>query len=98
MFALSVFLEVSPEHIEDFKQAALRHAANSKNNESGCLAFEVFQAPDNPARFFFYECYTDRKAVEEVHNKADYFARFGQTTGAWIVSKERREWQSPDAG
>lgn len=92
MYALSVFLDVAPEHAEAFKAAALAHAANTIGNEAGCLAFEVFQAPDNPSRFFFYECYTDRAAVEEVHNKAAYFAEFGRKTSAWILHKEKAVW------
>ncbi|MDL2216465.1 antibiotic biosynthesis monooxygenase [Desulfovibrio sp. OttesenSCG-928-M14] len=92
MHALSVFFEIDPQHITDFKEAALAHAANSLGNEPGCLAFEIFQAPDNPVRFFFYECYTDLQALEEVHNKAAYFAEFGPKVSPWVVRWKRSDW------
>ena len=34
MYALSVMLTIDPAHVEDFKAAALRHAANTKTNEN----------------------------------------------------------------
>lgn len=92
MYALSVFLDIVPEHVPAFKAAALVHAANTLGNEAGCLAFEIFQSPNNPARFFFYECYTHREAVEEVHNKAAYLAEFGKKTAPWVIKKEIAVW------
>lgn len=96
MYAISVIFEIAPDRVDDFKAAALAHAVNSKSNEPGCLAFDVFWSAEQPGRFYFHECYTDKAAVEEVHNKASYFAEFGKKVAPWIVKKERHVWDSLD--
>jgi quinol monooxygenase YgiN len=45
-----------------FAQLIDRHAHNSRTLEDGCLAFDVCQDPDDPARFVFYEVYRDQAA------------------------------------
>ena len=96
MYALSVMLTIDPAHAEDFREAALRHAANTKTNETGCLGFEVFAAEDDPNRFYFHEIYVNKAAVEDIHKKAPYMAEFGQKTRDWVVSRELLSWNSVD--
>lgn len=92
MYALSVVIKVDPAHSEEFKKAALQHAANTKTNETGCLGFDVFAAEDDPSLFYFHEVYSSKSAVTDVHNKAPYMAEFSQKTGGWIVSRDLRAW------
>lgn len=94
MFAISVVLEVKPAHVEEFKAAALRHAHNSKTNETGCLGFDVFVSTDSPSKFYFHETYVNKAAVDDVHAKAPYLKEFGELTADWIVSKELHTWNS----
>ncbi|CAE8689871.1 unnamed protein product [Polarella glacialis] len=52
--ALTVHLEIAPEHIDGFKKVMLRHADCSRN-EYGCLRFDVLQEADAPNKFTLYE-------------------------------------------
>lgn len=96
MYALSVMFIIDSARSADFKEAALRHAANSKTNETGCLGFDVFVAENDPNRFYFHEVYVNKAAVEEVHNKALYMAEFAKKTKDWILSREILYWNSAD--
>jgi autoinducer 2-degrading protein len=96
MYALSVMLSIDPAHCEEFRHAALRHAGNTKTNETGCLIFDVFVAQDNPNRFYFHEVYVNKAAVEEVHNKAPYLAEFRKKIGDWVLSQEILAWTHAD--
>ena len=96
MYAISVMFDIEPDHIEDFKAAALAHADNSKTNEKGCLGFAVFQSYDREDRFYFHEVYESKAAVDEVHGKAPYLAEFGRITKPWILKKELETWESAE--
>lgn len=98
MYALSVMLTIDPAHVEDFKAAALRQAANTKANETGCLAFEVFVSADDPTRFYLHEAYVNKAAVDDIHDKSPYMAEFRKTTQNWVVARERLCWNSADKG
>jgi quinol monooxygenase YgiN len=94
MFAISVFFEIDPAHVRDFTAAALEHAGKTLANERDCIAFDIFSDPDDGCRLYFHECYTDKNAVEDVHNKTPYFAAFGERTKGWILKREPRVWES----
>lgn len=96
MYAISVMVEIAPEHVEDYKNAALAHADNSRTNETGCLGFAVFRSQDKPNRFYLHEVYESRAAVEEVHNKTPYMAEFRTRTAPWVLSKELETWESAE--
>ena len=96
MYALSVMFVIDPAHAQDFKEASLRHATNTKTNETGCLGFDVFVSESDPSRFYFHELYANKAAVEEIHNKAPYMAEFGQKTCDWIRSREILFWNSAE--
>ncbi|MDR2076046.1 MAG: antibiotic biosynthesis monooxygenase [Desulfovibrio sp.] len=94
MYTLSVLLEVDPGHREEFKAAALRHAANTRTLEKGCLGFEIYESPEDPARFYFHEVYADKAAVTEVHDKSPSLAEYVAKTAGWIRNRVREEWNS----
>lgn len=96
MYALSVQFVIDPAHAHDFKDAALRHAASTKTNETGCLGFDVFVAENDPSRFYFHELYANKQAVEDIHNKAPYMEEFRKKTGDWIRSREIHFWNSAE--
>lgn len=96
MYALSVMFTIDPARSADFREASLRHAANTKTNETGCLGFDVFVAEGDPNRFYFHEVYVNKAAVEDIHKKAPYLAEFGQKTRDWILSRELITWNSAD--
>jgi len=90
MRAISAIITVKPEYIEEFKSFALKHAENSKKEE-GCVAFDVFQAQDSPARFYFHELYKSQDAVES-HGKTPHFALFQEKSAQWALAKDISVW------
>ncbi len=96
MYAISVMVDIDPDHAEDYKNAAMAHADNSRTNETGCLGFAVFRSCDKPNRFYLHEVYENRAAVEEVHNKTPYMAAFKALTAPWVLGKELETWESAE--
>ena len=94
MYTISVILDIDPDHIEDFKAAALLHAHNSKTHEPGCLVFDVFQSTERPDRFYLHERYEDKAAWAEVHQKAPYLEEYRKKTGGWVKGKHIEHWFS----
>ena len=92
MLNISVMVEVHPEFVEQYAEAALRHANNSFTKEEGCLGFAVHKHETDPNRFFLYESYRSRKDFEEVHKVAPYLAEFGKLTTPWVKKKEIVVW------
>ena len=92
MFAISVMFTIDPKHTDEFKAASLRHAKNTKTNETGCLCFDIFCSTDEPTHFYFHETYVNKAAVDDVHSKAPYLAEFFALTAPWVVAKEIRTW------
>lgn len=92
MFALSVMFTIAPQHVDDFKKAALAQAENTLSNEKGCLAFSVFQEEDNPEHFYFHELYADKAALDEVHSKTAYLANFREVTNPYILERTVHRW------
>lgn len=56
MFIVHVFVNVKPDHIEDFKRATLENARNSVL-EPGIARFDVVQQLEDPTRFILVEAY-----------------------------------------
>jgi len=70
-YVIIVEFRAKPDQVEAFAGLIDRHASNSRA-EDGCLAFEVCQAPDDPARFVFYEAYRDEAAHRRHLEQASY--------------------------
>ena len=71
-YVIIVEFRAKPDQVEAFAQLIDRHAHNSRTLEDGCLAFDVCQDPDDPARFVFYEAYRDQAAHARHLEMASY--------------------------
>jgi quinol monooxygenase YgiN len=94
MYSLSVMVEVDPDRREEFRAAAARHAANTRASEKDCLGFEIYESPNDPARFYFHEVYADKAAVTEVHAASPSLAEYTARTSGWVRKKVVEEWNS----
>ena len=83
-YVIIVEFRAKPDQVEAFAQLIDRHAHNSRTLEDGCLAFDVCQDPDDPARFVFYEAYRDQAAHHQ-HLEMDSFKWFRATAPDLIV-------------
>ena len=70
-YVIIVEFRAKLDQVEAFAALIDRHSYNSRR-EDGCLAFEVCQDPEDPARFVFYEAYRDEAAHRLHAERASY--------------------------
>ena len=83
-YVIIVEFRARPDQVEAFTGLIDRHARNSRA-EDGCLAFEVCQAPEDPARFVLYEAYHD-EAAHRRHLEQDSYRQFRAAAPALLVA------------
>ncbi|MBT3661785.1 MAG: antibiotic biosynthesis monooxygenase [Rhodospirillaceae bacterium] len=91
MFAITVTFHVQPEHIASFDTVMAAQVRNSVEREPGCHRFDVCKDPDDPARTFLYELYTDADAFQD-HLASDHYKNFDATVALWLTSKAVEKW------
>jgi quinol monooxygenase YgiN len=72
---LAVIYDIQDGHEEEAAGYLLELTALSRR-EPGCLSYHSYRAHEDPRRFFIYEIYEDRAALEE-HMKSPHFERYG---------------------
>lgn len=72
MLAIWVSVRVKPERRDDFLRAIEEDGRGSRDDEPGCLRFDVLQDRDDPDRYYFYEVYRDEAALE-AHRAAPHY-------------------------
>ena len=72
MFAIWVSVQVKPERRDDFLKAIEEDARGSRDDEPGCLRFDVLQDSADPDHYYFYEVYRNEAALEE-HRAAPHY-------------------------
>lgn len=72
MFAIWVSVHVKPDREEDFLKAIEEDARGSRDDEPGCLRFDVLQDADDAHHYFFYEVYRDEAALT-AHRAAPHY-------------------------
>ncbi|HUE99736.1 MAG TPA: antibiotic biosynthesis monooxygenase [Anaerolineales bacterium] len=77
MQIVHVHVNVKPEFIEAFKQAALENASNSVK-EAGIARFDVIQQRDDPTKFILVEVYKTAEAPA-AHKETAHYRRWSNT-------------------
>ncbi|MFA6508433.1 MAG: putative quinol monooxygenase [Treponemataceae bacterium] len=90
MFAILVDLVIKKEFADQFRDTVIIQGTNSRAKEKGCLQFEVLQDPEAPNKFTLYEVYTDKATFYDVHRTTPHFAKYAETTGPWVESRNLR--------
>ena len=86
MHVILVELEIKPEHLEAFMVEAARHAADTRENEPGCVQFDISTDKSSANVVYLYEVYADDDALE-AHRRSPSLARYRETTGDWTVRR-----------
>jgi quinol monooxygenase YgiN len=81
MITAKVFLK--PEKVADFIEAA-KAMIDSSNAEPGCLSYQLYQNPYDPAQFIFVETWKDQEAID-IHFAMPYFIAFGPIIQDWLA-------------
>ena len=68
MYALLVWLQVKPEHLDEYLKATVDgDAKGSVGNEPGCYRFDVIQDQNDPNTIYFYEVYQGQGGLPGPH-------------------------------
>jgi autoinducer 2-degrading protein len=77
MYVVSVTVFVKPNCVEQFIEATLDNARNSRH-EPGNVRFDVLQAEGEPTRFLLYEAYHTKDDFAR-HQQTEHYLRWKQT-------------------
>jgi autoinducer 2-degrading protein len=77
MYVVSVAIFVKGESVQQFIEATLDNATNTRR-EPGNLRFDVLQSEDDSTRFMLYEVYKVKDDFAR-HQQAEHYARWKNT-------------------
>ncbi len=84
MHVTLVHIQVKPEHIADFIEAArLNHEASVR--EPGNRRFDILQLVDDPTRFVLYEAYASA-AEAAAHKNTAHYLKWRDTVAGWMAA------------
>ena len=83
MYVVCVTILVKPDFVEQFRQATLDNARNTRN-EPGNVRFDVLQAEDDPNQFMLYEAYLVKEDFAKHQQRPHYF-RWKESVADWMA-------------
>lgn len=83
MFVVSVTIFVTPDHVDEFIQATLDNARNTRQ-EPDNVRFDVHQAQDDPTRFLLHEVYREPDDFK-AHQQTEHYLRWRETVRDWMA-------------
>lgn len=83
MYVASVTVFVDPEHVQDFIDAVLDNARNTRM-EPGNVRFDVSQCVDEPSRFLLYEVYRTEDDFKR-HQQTEHYLRWRDAVAPWMA-------------
>ncbi len=83
MYVVCVTIFVKPSFVEQFKEATLDNARNTRN-EPGNVRFDVLQAVDDPNRFMLYEAYHEKDDFAK-HQQTPHYFRWKEAVTDWMA-------------
>lgn len=86
MFAIWVSVHVKPERKDEFLKAIEEDARGSREDEPGCMRFDVLQDAADPDHYYFYEVYRDEAALE-AHRAAPHYQVWAAAVQAGVLSE-----------
>ena len=87
MYVVAVTVHVKPDRVEEFVQATLDNARNTRH-EPGNVRFDVLQAEEDSSRFLLYEAYHSPAAFVQ-HQQTAHYLRW-KTTVADAMAQPRQ--------
>jgi autoinducer 2-degrading protein len=83
MYVVSVTVFVKPPPVQQFIEATLDNARNSRL-ESGNLRFDVLQVEGEPTRFLLYEAYRTKDDFAR-HQETEHYLRWKQAVADFMA-------------
>jgi autoinducer 2-degrading protein len=83
VYVVAVTVWVKPEFIQQFIEASLDNARNSRK-EPGNIRWDFLQAEDDPTRFLLYEAYHQKDDFAK-HQQTEHYARWKAAVTDWMA-------------
>ena len=83
MYVVSVTVFVKPENVDNFIQATLDNARNTRQ-EPNNVRFDVSQCVAEPTRFLLYEVYRTADDFAS-HQQTAHYLRWRETVADWMA-------------
>ena len=93
MYVVCVTIHLKPDKIDQFREAILDNARNTRL-ESGNLRFDVLQGEDDPARFFLYEVYRAKEDFA-AHQQTAHYARWRDAAANMVIQPRTSTKNTP---
>jgi (4S)-4-hydroxy-5-phosphonooxypentane-2,3-dione isomerase len=87
MRALFVTVRMKPEYRDQILKGALEDGRGSREDEPGCLRFDVIQDDSDPNTIYFYEVYRDDAALQ-AHRASPHYPAWGNLPAEWFVGQK----------
>ncbi len=84
MHVTIVQIQVKPEHVQDFIDAARANHLGSVS-EPGNRRFDVLQLAEDPTRFVLYEAYASA-ADAAAHKNTAHYLKWRDTVAPWMAT------------
>lgn len=91
-FVNLVSLDIAPESIDKFLEAAKELAAGTRK-DPGCREFDIVVANNDPHHVVLFEIY-DNAAALDAHRATEEFKKFVATTEHMMVKRELRQFST----
>jgi len=95
MYIVTVMFHVNAQFAAPFREQMIGNARTSREQEPGCLQFDVCTDPMHKDRIFLYEVYADHAAFE-AHLASAHYKAFEKTAGSWVTAKDVRLYERID--
>lgn len=95
MIATLVFVDVFPEHVEDFKKITVYNHENARK-EAGNIRFDILQSTADPTQFTMIEVYRDEEAVQ-FHKTTPHYLRWREEVAPYMRTPRRSVVTTPVA-
>ena len=83
MHVVVVSIQLKPDRVNDFRDAILDNARNTRL-EPGNVRFDVLQGDDDATRFFLYECYHTKDDFAK-HQQTEHYLRWKNAVADWMA-------------
>lgn len=96
MHCVSVVFRIREGREAAFGARVAQQAADSLASEEGCLVFDVWSDPEDPAAFLLYEVYSGRDAFA-AHLETAHFKSFDADVADMVADKTVARYDRPVA-
>jgi autoinducer 2-degrading protein len=83
MYVVCVTVHVVSDHIQDFIQATLENAYESRK-EPGNARFDVLQSETDPGQLFLYEVYREKEDFAR-HQQTAHYLKWKEAVAPWMA-------------